>query len=480
MHVKPILLVVGTVLLGLAAFMLVPALLATAYGEDSATAFYQSTLVSALVGGAFVAYSARARVLIYPKQTFVITGLSWIGVSLFGALPFVIYTHIGFADAVFETASGITTTGSTVLVGLDAMPRSVLLWRSILQGIGGLGFTVMAIAVLPFLGVGGMRLFRSESSDWSEKSTPRMRSLALLITVAYVALILACTLAYGAAGMSWFDAINHAMPTVSTGGFSTHDASFAHFASPTIEWIGVVFMLLGSLPFTLYVKALQDRGVALVRDEQVRAFLLIATSVTVMVTASRVIEADRPLLDALRESAFNVVSVISTTGFASADYSLWGPFATMAIFYTMFVGGCSGSTSGGFKVFRLQIGVRVLRNQIQRQIHPNGVFTLTFNRRVIDDDVVKSLIGFSLAFFASIAVIAFGLAAFGLDFVTSISSAVTAVANVGPGLGPIVGPAGNFSTLPDGAKWLMAAGMLLGRLEVMTLIILLNRKFWQS
>jgi trk system potassium uptake protein TrkH len=478
--VRPILLVVGTVLAGFAVVMLIPALVATALDEAAADAFYLSALVTGIVGVLFGVVGARSRVLIYPKQTFLITGLTWIGVSLFGALPFTLYAHIDLADAVFETVSGVTTTGSTVLVGLDSMPRSVLLWRSLLQWLGGLGFAVMAIVVLPFLGVGGMRLFRSESSDWSEKSTPRVRGLALRIATVYLSLTAACGLAYWGAGMSAFDALAHATTTIATGGFSTHDASFGHFASPTIEWLCVVFMLSGALPFVLYVKAANDGGGALLSDQQVRGFVGGLALVCLVLALLRTLEGGVPFGESVRVVTFNIVSVVTTTGFASADYGLWGPFATMAFFYATFAGGCSGSTAGGFKAFRLQIAYQVLKNQIRRQIHPNGVFTLTFNGKVIGDDVVRSLIGFSLAYFASIAVLAFGLAAFGLDFVTSISSAVTAVANVGPGLGPIVGPAGNFASLPDGAKWLMSVGMLLGRLEIVTLVVLFSRRFWQS
>jgi len=480
MRIRPVLLVVGVVLLGLAAFMLVPATMAAWLDDGGLNAFLQSAGVTAGVGVALVAVSAHSRILIYPKQTFVITSVAWVGVSLFGALPFIIYAHIDYSDAVFETMSGITTTGSTVLVGLDSLPHSVLLWRSLLQWIGGLGFTVMAIAILPFLGVGGMRLFRSESSDWSDKAMPRMRSLALWIGAIYGMLSVACTAAYFAGGMSVFDAVNHAMTTISTGGFSTHDRSFVHFTSPLLEWSAMLFMILGAMPFVLYVKALRDHGRALAGDQQVRGFLLLIALLVLVLAAWREIHTADDVIEAFRDTAFNVVSVITTTGFVSADYGAWGEFPTMAFFYLMFIGGCSGSTAGAFKIFRFQLAIEVLRNQVKRQIHPHGVFTLEYNGRPIADDVVRSLIGFSLVFFLTIAVLAFALSAFELDPVTSLSAAVTAVTNVGPGLGPIVGPVGNFSTLPDPAKWLLSAGMLLGRLEIMTVVVLFSRRFWLS
>ena len=480
MRFRPLLLVVGVVLLGLSGVMLLPAAVAWYFGEPAVAAFFQAAAIVAAAAVALVVSSVGSRVLIYPKQTFIITTTVWMSVSLFGALPFIFYSDIGYADAVFETMSGITTTGATALVGLDTMPRSVLLWRSLLQWGGGLGFAVMAVAILPFLGVGGMRLFRSESSDWSDKAMPRMQSLALYITLIYLGLSVVCGLAYFAAGMSPFDAINHAMTTVATGGYSTYDASLGHFASAPIDWIAVAFMILGALPFALYVKAFQDRGRALVTDQQVRGFLLLILSSTLVLAAWLYLRTDMSLASAFRVVAVNLTSIVTTTGYSSADYSEWGGFAVMMFFYLTFVGGCSGSTAGGFKIFRLQIAIRVLSNQIRRQVHPHGVFVLEYNHRALGDDVVRSIIGFSFVFFATIAALAFALSFFDLDFLTSISSAATAVTNVGPGLGPIVGPGGNFASLPDGAKWLLTAGMLLGRLEIMTVIVLFTRRFWVS
>jgi trk system potassium uptake protein TrkH len=480
MNVLPVLLVVGTVLLGMAFLMLIPAALGTLWGEASAVAFFQSAAFTASVGLLGVGIGARTRVAIYPKQTFVITGCAWLGMGLFGAIPFGLFGGLSATDALFEAMSGITATGATVIVGLDELPRSVLLWRSMLQAAGGLGFAVMAIVVLPFLGVGGMRLFRSESSEWSDKAAPRMRTLALLIAGVYFTLMTSCALAYHLAGMSAFDAANHAMTTVSTAGFSTHDLSFAHFGNPTIEWIGVVFMLSGALPFALYVRALGDRGRALVTDQQVRGFLGFVTALILIVAAWRWLSGQAGPHDALRSSAFNLISIVTTTGYASSDYASWGAFATMVFFYVMFLGGCSGSTTGGFKAFRLQIAAQFVRNQIQRQIHPNGVFVVSYNRRPLADDVMRSLIGFSMVFFATIAAIAVGLAIHDLDFLTSMTGAISAVCNVGPGLGPVIGPTGTFASLPDTAKWLLAAGMLLGRLEIMTIVVLFSRRFWQS
>ncbi|MGE0622057.1 MAG: TrkH family potassium uptake protein [Pseudomonadales bacterium] len=477
---KPILLIVGVALIGLAVFITIPAAFAWWYAEPTSNAFLTSAAL-VLASGLLLAYPNRAaRVTVLPKQTFVITSVVWLATSAFGALPFVIYSDIDYADAVFETMSGITTTGSTVLVGLETLPHSVLLWRSLLQWLGGLGFMVMAIGILPFLGVGGMRLFRSESSDWSEKATPRTRSFAGYLALVYLALSIACALAYWVGGMTPFDAVNHAMTTVSTGGYSTWDASFGHFNSRLLQWTAVVFMILGALPFVLYVRAVRRQATGFLQDDQVRAFallLIVASGATaIWLIADHLFTP----FTALTVATFNVVSVVTTTGYASADYTLWGSFPVMMFFYLTFVGGCSGSTTGGMKIFRLQLALQVLRNQYLRLVHTRGVFRVEFNGRTVGEDVVRSLIGFSFAYFMTIGLLALGLSLFDLDLVTAFSASATAVGNVGPGLGSVVGPAGNFAAIPDGAKWLLSLGMLAGRLEILTITVLFTRRFWYS
>ncbi|MEE4462264.1 TrkH family potassium uptake protein, partial [Azotobacter chroococcum] len=378
----------------------------------------------------------------------------------------------------FETMSGITTTGSTVLSGLDSASPGLLMWRSMLHWLGGIGFIGMAVAVLPLLRVGGMRLFQTESSDWSEKVMPRSHMVAKYIVAIYVGFTLLGILAFHLAGMNWFDAINHAMSTISTGGFSTSDASMGKFG-PASHWVAVVFMLLGSLPFTLYVSTLRGNHQALLRDHQVRGFLTMLSLTCLLFGLWYWLHSEQALMDALRIVTLNVVSVVSTTGYALGDYTQWGGFAMMVFFYLTFVGGCSGSTSGGLKVFRFQVAYVLLKSSMRQLIHPRAVLKQQYNGHNLDEEIVRSILTFSFFFTVTIGAIALGLSFIGLDLITALTGAATAVCNVGPGLGPIIGPAGNFASLPDAAKWLLSIGMLLGRLEIITVLVLLTPSFWR-
>jgi trk system potassium uptake protein TrkH len=330
------------------------------------------------------------------------------------------------------------------------------------------------------VGVGGMRLFRAETSDWSEKAMPRARDIALRIGLVYVALSCACALAYWAFGMSPFDAINHAMTTLSTGGYSTSDSSMGKYGSPAILWTSIAFMMLGALPFVLYLQSLRFGVLTLLEDEQVRFFVVMVLAIVVVGTMMHVPAPGSSTFEALTAVAFNAVSIITTTGYASADYMLWGDFFIAGFFFLMFTGGCSGSTSGSIKAFRVLIALRLLRVQVNKLVHPNGVFAVKLSGRRIHPEISNALVAFVFAVATTVTIVTIGLAAMGLDFVTALSSAATAVTNVGPGLGPIVGPAGNFSTLPDGAKWLLSVAMLLGRVELFTVIVLFSRAYWRT
>jgi trk system potassium uptake protein TrkH len=367
-----------------------------------------------------------------------------------------------------------------VLTGLDSIPRGILLWRSLLQWIGGIGIIVMAIALLPLLQVGGMQLFHTESSDRSEKVMPRLRQVTAAISALYLGFTLACALAYWAAGMTPFEAVNHAMTTLATGGYSTSDASFVKFEQASIHWIAVVFMLLGGITFTLYVRVLHGEPLALLRDSQVRwfvSFLLAGIlSVAVWLVLTEGIEAG----PALRLAAFNVVSIATTTGYASADYYLWGSFAVAAFYFLTFMGGCTGSTAGAIKVFRFQVLYIVASQQLARLLAPHRVTVPRIQGKEVTESIAISVLTFFFFYATTFAVVALALALFGLDMETALSGSATAVGNVGPGLGPVIGPAGNFSSLPDGAKWVLAAGMLLGRLEFVTVFVLFTRAFWRD
>jgi len=479
----PIIKLLGMLLLLLGSFQLIPVILLSMEGQQEDTqVFFYSMLFTLLSGGLMVAVGSLAPFNLRGRQIFLLTSLGWIVLSFFSSIPlFFGSTQLSVADAMFESVSGLTTTGSTVLSGLDTMSHGILLWRAILQWLGGIGIIVLGMAILPFLQVGGMRLFQSESSDWSEKAMPRSGTIAKAIGKVYLGLTLACILSYWLAGMNGFDALVHGLTTSATGGFANYDASMGHFAeTPIILWIGILFMFLGALPFVLYVHMIQGRPLPMLRDSQVRALAKILITAFLLMTLYLMTQHGWDWFDALTHAAFNITSVVTTTGYASADYNSWGTFAVIFFLYLMFVGGCSGSTSGGFKVFRHQLSIMLMRNQMMALLHPRGVFSQNYNGRHVPDDVIRSMVAFAFFFFATIAALALALSFMGLDFITSFTAAVTAVANVGPGLGDTVGPAGNFSSLPDAGKWLMAVGMILGRLEIVTFMILFTRAFWRA
>ncbi|MFP9133301.1 TrkH family potassium uptake protein [Shewanella algae] len=478
LNFRPLLFILGLFLSMLTAFMFIPLFFALFYGEETVAAFMASALVTGTVSSICMHRGQGQKLNLNIRDMFLLTSLTWFIVSLFAAMPFTLYHGIGYTDAFFETMSGITTTGSTVLSGLDSMDHSILVWRSLLQWLGGIGFIVMAVAILPFLNVGGMRLFRTESSDWSDKAIPRTQSLAKYLFLVYLGLTVCCGLAYHLAGMNWFQALNHAMTTLSTGGYSTSDSSMAAFPKAA-HWVGVVFMAAGGLPLLMFVQSLQQRSIKVWNDAQVKGFilflLLVSFSLAYWLYSSREIA----FIDALRLSSFNVVSVVTTTGYGLTDYGSWGALANIAFLFLMFVGSCSGSTSGGIKIFRFQIAGAIMREQLKQQFHPNGIFRERYNNRPINEEIVRSLVTFALLFMLVIVMLTLVLVLCGLDPVTSLSGAVTAVTNVGPGLGPVIGPAGNFSSLPDLAKWALSIGMLLGRLEILTVAVLFHPSFWK-
>jgi trk system potassium uptake protein TrkH len=478
--IAPIVRVVGLMLCGLAGVMLIPAGVDFALANPDWIAFAIAAAVTLVVGGSLVLATRHGGAFeLSLRQAFVMTVACWLAVTAFAALPF-LGLGLDYTDAFFEAISGITTTGSTVLIGLDASPPGILLWRSLLQWVGGLGIIVMAIVILPFLRVGGMQLFQTESSERSEKVVPSAFDLSAWIAAIYLVLTACCALLYGLGEMSAFDAVNHAMATLSTGGYSTHDASFAHFTDPLTHWTATIFMLAGALPFVVYIRFAKSERGAFWRDPQVRSLVRFLFLVICALAAWLWWTRDIALLDALRLAAFNVTSVVTTTGFANDDYNAWGTLAVGAFFVLTFVGGCSGSTSGAVKIYRYQVLWTVVRSQLLRLVSPRRVVILRYGGRPMPPDVPSSVLAFLAVFFATVAVFTLALAAMGLDLVTALSASATAITNVGPGLGPIVGPAGNFASLPDPAKWILSAAMLLGRLEIFSVLVLLDPQFWRS
>ncbi|MBB1520612.1 TrkH family potassium uptake protein [Aquipseudomonas guryensis] len=472
--------IIGIFLITLAVSMAIPMLTLLAYERtDDLTEFFWSSLITFGAGLALVIRGRPQHMHLRPRDMYLLTTASWVVVCAFAALPMVLIAHISYTDAFFETMSGITTTGSTIFVGLDSMSPGILIWRSMLHWLGGIGFIGMAVAILPLLRVGGMRLFQTESSDWGEKVMPRSHMAAKYILLVYLALTLLGFLAFWAAGMTPFEAINHSMSMISTGGFSTSDLSLANWQQPAVHWVAVLFMILGGLPFTLYVATLRGHRRALLRDHQVRGFIGFLVLTWLVFGTWLWANSEHAWLDAFRIVAVNVTSVVTTTGVALGDYTLWGSFSVLLFFYLTFIGGCSGSTAGGLKIFRFQVAFVLLKANLQQLVHPRAVIKQQYNNHNLDEDIVRSLITFSFFFTITIGVIALGLTLVGLDWVTALTGAATAVCNVGPGLGPIIGPAGNFATLPDTAKWLLTLGMLLGRLEILTVLVLFTRAFWK-
>lgn len=482
--IKAVLFLVGLVLLATSAMMLFPMSVDVFYGSDDWQAFAASSLLTALIG-AFLTYNGRRALMagLTLRQAFTLTPLSWFGVAVFSGLPF-FFSDYGsvsgnVTNAFFEAVSGITTTGATVISGLDHAPPGLLLWRALLQWMGGIGIIATAIAILPALGIGGMQLFRTESSDRSEKAMPRVRQIASTIGMVYLGLTALAAFVYWLAGMPVFEAIAHALTSISTGGYSTSDGSFGTWEANGIQWWATAFMLSGSIPFVLYVRFFAGESKAL-WDRQVKTMLAFIGLAASVLGLWLVFSGQYGVEDAFRHATFNVVSVVTTTGFATADYASWGNAAVGVFFGLLFVGGCTGSTSGGVKIFRLEVMAVMLKAHFMRLLYPNGVFPRTYGGRVLDDDVVGSVVAFLTVFVLFYSAVTIALMAFGLDFLTSASGAATALSNVGPGLGEIIGPAGNFSSLPDGAKWIMCVGMLLGRLELFTVLVLFVPRFWRG
>ncbi len=466
----------------LSIFMTLPALLLLGAEAPNSQAFIESAgLVFGMGILGMLATYKKERDL-KPRYMFVLTVSSWLIISLVSALPFYLsYDDINWATALFEATSGITTTGATVLSGLDDMDRDLLLWRSILQWIGGIGIIGMFVAVLPFLRVGGMRLFATESSEWTDKALPRMKTLSRGLLFVYVFFSTTAVLTYWASGMGLFDAFNHGLTSIATGGYSTSDMSMGKFQSDLILVEATIFMAIGGMPFFLFVRELNGQRGVLWRDQQVRAFVGILLIIPILLTLYRWLMNDNfDLVSGYIATLFNVTSVVTTTGYASEDYSAWGSLAFVVFFFLMFIGGCSGSTSGGMKVFRFQLSLIVLREQLMRLLHPRAVLSRKYNGRSVSDEIIASMIAYTFIFLLSLVVITAILAALELDFITALTGALAALTNVGPGLGNVIGPAGNFAALPDTAKWVLSAGMLMGRLEILSVIVVLSPAFWRS
>ncbi len=481
MKFSPIIYLIGMLLCILSLFMMIPAFVDWLYGNNDWPAFVGASFLTLFVGGIlYLSNRDSTTEHLELRQAFLLTNSAWISIALFGSLPFLLSEiDMNFTDAIFESTSGITTTGATVINNLEATSHGILIWRALLQWLGGVGIIVMALAVLPMLSIGGMQLFKTESYETPDKVVPKAASFAAGISIVYITLTVVWALMLWVAGMPLFDSIAHAMTTLATGGYSTRSASLAAFNSSSIEIIVIFGMIVGSLPFVHYL-AITKKGLKnLFKDDQVKLFLTLIVFVVLIVSIYLNLN-DIPFLEALRLASFNVISIITGTGFGTSDFNNWGGFPTTILLILMFIGGCAGSTTCGLRMARIQVLVANAKAQISKLIRPHAVVVSYYNQKPIPENVAESVMGFFFLYIISFAVIACLLGGLGLDLITAISGAASAIGNVGPGLGDIIGPSGTYQSIPELGKLFLCAGMILGRLEIFAILVMFSPLFWKN
>ncbi len=481
MKFSPIIYLIGMLLCILSLFMMIPAFVDWLYGNNDWPAFVGASLLTLFVG-AILYLSNRDSTTehLELRQAFLLTNSAWISIALFGSLPFLLSEiDMSFTDAIFESTSGITTTGATVINNLEATSHGILIWRALLQWLGGVGIIVMALAVLPMLSIGGMQLFKTESYETPDKVVPKAASFAAGISIVYITLTVLWALMLWFAGMPLFDSIAHAMTTLATGGYSTRSDSLAAFNSSSIEIIVIFGMIVGSLPFVHYLTITKKGLKNLFKDDQVKLFLTLIVFVVLIVSIYLNLK-NIPFLEALRLASFNVISIITGTGFGTSDFNNWGGFPTTILLILMFIGGCAGSTTCGLRMARIQVLVANAKAQISKLIRPHAVVVSYYNQKPIPENVAESVMGFFFLYIISFAVIACLLGGLGLDLITAISGAASAIGNVGPGLGDIIGPSGTYQSIPELGKLFLCAGMILGRLEIFAILVMFSPLFWKN
>ena len=466
------------VILGIS--MVFPIIVQIIFGELDSS-FISASLITIVFGTLFFLSNLEHDRKINFQQAFLLTALSWISVAIFGSLPFIFSDlNLSITDAFFESMSGITTTGSTIITDLDSTPKSVLVWRAILQWLGGIGIIVMAITLMPIMNVGGMQLLKVSSGDASEKILPKTKEITIRLIIIYVALTLLCTLFYKIFGMKFFDSFTHSMTTIATGGFSNYNDSIGHFNNFKIEITSMIFIILGSIPFIAYIKYLSGNKKIFITDVQIKSFIKIIFFSILILFIYLVIFNKSFSEISLRSISFNVISILTGTGYVTTNFDTWGNFPLIYFLILMFIGGCAGSTTCGIKIFRVQILYLFLKNQLKKIIYPRGIFVLKYDNNNVNEKFMASIISFIYLYIVIFFVIAALLSLSGLDFTTSISGAATSISNVGPGLGELIGPNGNFSQLSDFSKWVLSFGMILGRLELFAILVLFLPSFWQK
>jgi len=475
---KTVFFTLGILQIILGASMFLPIIIQVIYSEIDSS-FFGASIITIVFGTLFFLSNLDHDKKLNLQQAFLLTALSWLSIAIFGSLPFIFSNlNLSFTDSFFESMSGITTTGSTILSNLEITPKSILLWRAILQWLGGIGIIVMAITLMPIMNVGGMQLFKISSNDSSEKILPKSKEIALRLIYIYSSLTILCALTYWIFGMSIFDSLTHSMTTIATGGFSNYNESIGYFNSIPIEISSMLFIILGSLPFIVYIKFINGNKKIFTSDIQIRTFIKIIL-IAITILSIYLIFYDGTKFN-LRSIFFNVISILTGTGYVNAEFDGWGSFALVLFLALMFIGGCAGSTTCGIKIFRIQILYLFISNQLKKIIYPKGVFVMKYDKNVIDNKFISSIISFIYLYFVIFFILAALLSLTGLDFVTAISGAATSISNVGPGLGNIIGPNGNFSTLPDISKWILTLGMILGRLELFAILVLFLPSFWRN
>ena len=475
---KTVFLTLGILQIILGIFMFIP-IIAQFYYKEIDSSFFGASIITIIFGTLFFLSNLDHEKKLNLQQAFLLTALSWLSIAIFGSLPFVFSTvDFSFTNAFFESMSGITTTGSTVISNLNEMPKSILLWRAILQWLGGIGIIIMAITLMPVMNVGGMQLFKISSNDSSEKILPKSKEIALRLIYIYSSLTVLCAITYYIFGMNYFDSITHAMTTLATGGFSNYNESIGFFDSIEIETSAMIFIILGSLPFIAYIKFISGNKSIFISDVQIKSFFKIIL-VSVLILSVYLIFFNSDTFN-LRSIFFNVISILTGTGYINAQFDNWGSFPLVIFLSLMFVGGCAGSTTCGIKIFRFQILYLFITNQLKKIIYPKGIFVIKYGQSSINEKFISSIISFIFFYFVIFFILTALLSLTGLDFITSISGAATSISNVGPGLGSVIGPNGNFSTLPDISKWILTMGMILGRLELFAILVLFLPSFWRN
>jgi len=466
------------IILGLS--MLIPVLAQIIYSEIDSS-FIGASIISIIFGVLFFLSNLNHDKKLNLQQAFLLTALSWLSIAIFGALPFIFSSlELSITDSFFESMSGITTTGSTIISNLEIAPRSILLWRAMLQWLGGIGIIVMAITLMPIMNVGGMQLFKISSNDSSEKLLPKSKEIALRLIYVYLALTSLCAITYKIFGMGIFDSITHSMTTIATGGFSNYNESIGYFNSLSIEISSMIFIILGSLPFIAYIKFLNGDKKIFISDVQIKSFIkIIIFSIILLFLYLSFQNEDFSEIN-IRAIFFNVISILTGTGYVTGEFDGWGNFPLIFFLVLMFIGGCAGSTTCGIKIFRIQIMYLFIINQLKKIIFPRGIFLIKYDKNTVDNKFMASIISFIFLYLIVFFLITAFLSLSGLDFITSISGAATSISNVGPGLGSVIGPNGNFTSLPEVSKWILSFGMILGRLELFAILVLFLPSFWRK